>query len=276
MGEDDDDIDLWAKGRDVAGGVCLGLAIERRAGDVAAVTADQDLGHDAEQRAARALAGALGVPHSVAAGPQVSFWDDLELLALRTDYQLVRPPWRISLLPALRAAGGTVLDGFGFDTLAAPGDRFLGEATADLAGRDEVVEALWSAMSTRRARPGALGLGSMLSEALWESAGEQLRASSRRFDGHPSRSLLTFYRARQVRGIALEPQAILGTEVAVAMPLATDAVARAALSVPVAEKRGGRLYEAVLERLDPRLRAVVSTRSEGRAAVATTAIARPS
>jgi hypothetical protein len=242
--------------------LCLGLLLESRRDDIVTVTADQDLGHDGELRAAAELARAVDVPHEAVSRPRATFWRDLELLALRTDYQHVRPPWRVSMLPLMVHAGGTVIDGFGFDTLAAPGDRFLGEATADPAGGERVVEALWVALASRRERRGALGLRHELADAMWASAHAQLVAASKPFAGHPARALLTLYRTRQARGISLEPQAILGTDLPVAAPLATDRVARAALGATLAARRGGALYDALFEQLDPRIRRVRSTRRD--------------
>lgn len=240
--------------------LCLGLLAERRPADVRTITADQDFGHDAEARAAGALASAFDVPHQVAPSRPEDFWPGFELLALRVDYQHIRPPWRVAMLPELRAIGGTVVDGFGFDTFATPGDRFFSPATLDPAGGNGVVDALWTRMSARAQRPGALGLDGRLSQAMWESARLQLLESSLPFAGHPLRAVLTFYLARQVRAIALESQAVLGTDVPVALPLATDAVARAAFAISPQDKHGGKLYDALLAELDPRLETVVSTR----------------
>jgi hypothetical protein len=157
---------------------------------------------------------------------------------------------------------GTVVDGFGFDTFAAPGDRYLrGEARATHGG-DETIDALWVTLGAKAARPGTTGLDRQLGRALWASAERQLRASSKRFEGHHARALLTFYLARQVRGVALAAMNVLGSAAPTAMPLIDDGAVRAALAISMKSKEGGRLYDAVFAALDPALSGVPTTRRE--------------
>lgn len=242
--------------------LCLGLLIDADR-TVSAIVADDDSGSDAETRVAAAIAKAFGVPNEVVIGDAETYWDELAEHAARVDFQLVRPPWRMPMLGRMRRAGATVVDGFGFDVLAAPGDRVLNPATADPRGGDDVVRALWEATSgSARARPGSTALQPELARALWASAERQYLATSQRFSGNPARALLTFYASRQLRGVALAPACALGRTAPVAVPLVDDDVARAALAIGLESKRGGRLYDALFAAIDPRLATLPSTRRE--------------
>jgi len=242
--------------------LCLGLLTDAGR-SVSAIVADDDSGSDAETRTASVLARAFDVPSEIVAGVAGTYWDELEEHAARVDFQLVRPPWRMPMLESMRRAGATVVDGFGFDVLAAPGDRVLYPATADPKGGDDVIRALWEATSgSARARSGSTALQPGLAQALWNSAERQYLAASRRFSGHPARALLSFYTSRQLRGVALAPASVLGRDAPVAVPLVDDEVGRAALAIGLESKRGGRLYDALFAALDPRLAELPSTRRE--------------
>jgi hypothetical protein len=242
--------------------LCLGLLVESGR-PVSGIVADDDSGSDAETRTAAAIAHAFGIPNEVVAGDAAGYWDELAEHAARVDFQVVRPPWRMPMLEPMRRSAATVVDGFGFDVLAAPGDRVLAPATADPRGGDDVVSALWDATSgSARARAGSTALQPELARALWDSAERQYLAASRRFSGHPARALLSFYTSRQLRGVALAPACTLAKTVPVAMPLVDDEVARAALAIGLESKRGGRLYDALFAALDPRLAALPSTRRD--------------
>jgi hypothetical protein len=241
--------------------ICLALLAEGDR-DVLALSADEDRGEDAEQRIAAEVAATLGVRHETVAGTSERYWQDLEILARRVDYAFVRSPWRLPMFPAMRASGGVVVDGFGFDTIAGPGNRFFTPEATATSGGDEVMRGLWAPLSRRRARPTATGLRAELGEAMWASAERQLLAASEPLRGHPARAVLTFWLARQVRGIALGPAAVLGAEFPVSMPLVAEEAARATLGISFAAKRGHRLYDAVLAALDPRLTAIPTTSRE--------------
>lgn len=240
--------------------LCLGLLADAQRVDVRTFTAVGDSGDDAEHRAAARVAQALGFPHEAVVGDPEDYWRELERLAGRVDYQVVRAPWRMPMLQAFEQARATAVDGFGFDTFAAPGDRFFTPGTIDPSGGDDVVAALWSSMSASRRRPASTGLDATLANRLWESAERQLRAESERFAGHPARALLTLYRARQLRGVSLAPVCALGKSSAVSMPLMDDDAVRAALAITMRSKRGGHLYDALFASLAPELVSVPSTR----------------
>ncbi len=161
----------------------------------------------------------------------------------------------------MRNADGIVVDGFGFDVLAVPGDRvFTSAESIDPGGGDAVVERVWDVLRARQERRAARMLGESLGPTLWASAHQQYMAESERFRGHPARSVLSFYRTRQVRGICLTPYAVLGADASVTMPLVDDGVARSALAISPLSKRGGWLYDAAFGAIDPRLLSVGTTR----------------
>ena len=240
--------------------LCLGLLSEHRRDDVSALTVDRDTGTDHDIRIAAEIAKTVGVPHLTVAGEPADYWTDLELRALRVDHQFVRPPWRMPELAPLRQAGGVALDGFGFDTLSTPGDRVFTAESVDPRGDDAVVERLWEFAGGQQKRGTPEILGESLGPALRSSAYRQFMAESEPFSGHPARSVLTFFRTRQVRGISMTAYAVLGADVAMAMPLIDDAVARAVLAISPLKKRGGHLYHAAFELIDPRLNDMGTTR----------------
>ena len=242
--------------------LCLALLDELPSADVSALTVDPDTGNDREIRIAATIAEAAGVPHQVIAGEPTDYWSDLERRALRVDYQFARAPWRMPKLATLRERR-VVVDGFGFDVLAVPGDRFFFEETLDPRGGDSVVESIWDTLRSRRDRRMTRILRGGLGSLVWSSAHRQFMDESERFRGHPARAVLTFYRTREVRGIACAPYAVVGADVRIAMPLIDDQVARGALAISPLKKRGGKLYDAVFERLSPQLLAVGTSRRGG-------------
>ena len=243
--------------------LCLGLLDEHRRADVSTLTVDPDSGHDREMRIAARVAETVGVPHKAVTGEPADYWSDLVLRSLRVDYQAVRPPWRIPELAPLREAGGTAVDGFGFDVLAVPGDRFFFTEAVDPRGGDGVVESVWDVLHSRHERRTAWMLDGGLSRVLWSSTHSQFMGESERFRGHPARAILTFYRTREIRGVSLAPYGLLGADASIAMPLVDDEVARAALAILPASKRGGKLYDAAFERINPKLIMVGTSRRGG-------------
>ncbi len=240
--------------------LCLGLLAESRRDDVSALTADPETGTDREIRIAARVAETIGVPHHAVAGDPADYWSDLELRLLRVDYQFIRSPWQMPELLPLRKAGGIAIDGFGFDVLAVPGDRVFVAETIDPRGDDAVVEAVWNLTRDRAERRISRVMRGRLGSALWASAHRQFTAESEQFRGHAARAVLTFYRTRQVRGIAMAPHSILGADVPTAVPLVDDLVARCALAISPQSKAGGTLYDAVFEAIDPRLRGIGTDR----------------
>ena len=238
--------------------LCLALLVERGA-EVLALTGDEDLGHDREQRVAARVAAAAGVDHEIVTAAPERYWDDLQTHAERVDYAFVRSPWRIPMLPVMRSAPGTVVDGFGFDTLAGPGDRFFTPEALDPGGGDGAVRALWTGLARGRPRPGSRGLVPELADACGPGRGPAHRLV------HPAprpplRAVLTFYLARQVRGISLGPICLLGADAPVAIPLVDDEVARATLAISFQAKQAHRLYDAFWAKLAGPLGTLPTTR----------------
>ena len=244
--------------------LCLGLLAEHRAGDVTTLTVDPDSGTDQEMRIAARVAETAGVPHRAVTGDPAEYWDDLVLRSLRVDYQAVRPPWRIPEIGPLREAGGTVVDGFGFDVLAVPGDRFFFAQAVEPHGEDSVVESVWQVLRARHDRRTLGMLRGGLGRALWSSAHRQFMDESERFRGHPARAILSFYRTRELRGVSLAPYGVLGADVPLAMPLIDHELALATLAIRPPSKRGGKLYDAAFAAISPDLLAIGTSRRGGK------------
>ncbi|MDQ2675941.1 MAG: asparagine synthase-related protein [Actinomycetota bacterium] len=243
--------------------LCLGLLGEHRGADVTTLTVDPDSGTDQEMRIAARVAETAGVPHTAVTGDPADYLQDLVLRARRVDYQAVRPPWRIPEIAALKEAGGTVVDGFGFDVLAVPGDRFFFAGAVEPHGEDSVVESVWRVIRARHDRRTLGMLRGGLGSELWSSAERQFMGESERFRGHPARAILTFYRTRELRGVSLAPYGVLGADVPLAMPLIDHELALATLAVMPPAKRGGKLYDAAFERISPRLLSLGTSRRGG-------------
>jgi Asparagine synthase len=237
--------------------LCL-LACERR-GDLRALTADVDGFNDRDRRLARAVAVAAGVPHEEVEGEEASFWRDLETRFERTDYQQVRHPWPIPLIDRLRGESATVTDGLALDTLAQPGGRMITAEAVNAGGSVASARALWRSLKHKSTYGGPGAFATPFARAISAAARGQLIADSARFDGHPARALLTLYRTRTVRGISLAPTALLGSELAIAMPFIDDRVAKACLAIAPAEKLGARLYDRLFAEIDPEIGALPST-----------------
>jgi hypothetical protein len=257
----------WPEGRvacPVSGGwdsrLLLGLLAERRRPDVFAITINNDDGLDREERFAAGVAAHLGVPHETGTGEMDAWWADASWFALRTDYQIVLNPWLVPLTPRLKGQSALVADGLGLDVLAEAANHFISRAAIDAGGGQEGPPELWR---TLVARVAALPYRPVLTRALNATARRQLLRDSERFEGHPSRLLLTHWRSRTVRGISLNPDAALGSELPIATPFPDDSVARALLSASPKAKFGGRMYRALYAALDPALGALPSTNTPG-------------
>jgi hypothetical protein len=243
--------------------LCLGLLGEHRAGDVSTLTVDPDSGTDREMRIAAKAAETAGVPHQTVTGEPADYLSDLALRSLLVDFQAVRPPWRMPEIRALQEAGGTAVDGFGFDVLAVPGDRFFFAEAVDPRGDDAVVESIWRVLRSRHDRRTTWMLHGSLAPALWSSAHRQFMSESERFRGHPARAILTFFHTREIRGVSLGPYATLGSGASIAMPLIDHEVALSMLAISPMSKRGGKLYDAAFERVNPKLISLGTSRRGG-------------
>jgi hypothetical protein len=237
--------------------LCL-LVAERRE-ELQALTADVDGFNDRDRRLARDVAAAAGVPHQEVDGDEATFWRDLEARFDRTDYQQVRHPWPMPLIDRLRGENATVTDGLALDTLAQPGERFISAEAVEAGGSERAARALWRTLKDNSTYGGPGAFAMPFGRAITGAARRQLIADSDRFDGHPARALLTLYRTRTVRGISLAPAALLGSELAVAMPFIDDRAVRACLAITPAEKFGARLYRWLFAEINPAVGGLPST-----------------
>lgn len=238
--------------------LCAGLLAERRRDEVTTLTI-VDGPTDDEARAAAGVAHALGLPHRIVTGAPEDYWPEVSERAFRVDYQFVRPPGMMSALGPLQGAG-VVVDGFGFDTLAAPGGRSFTPEMLDPGGGGAVGSALWRKVKELHLNGTPATIRGHVARVLWASTRRQYHAESQRFRGHPARFLLTHWRTRQVRAVAMNPYAVLGRALPVAMPLADDTVARSALAISPPSKWDFKLYLAAFDAVDKRLARLPSTR----------------
>jgi Asparagine synthase len=239
--------------------VCLGLVAEQRRDDTLALTVDHDGGTDRELQIASELARIAGVDHTMVAGPRDGYWSDMVKRTERVDYQLARHPWRMPEIEPLARSGAPVLDGLAFDALAMPGERFFTRDAIASGGNDAAVRGLWKRLKAIQAKRGPTGLDPALARALWASSRRQLLEESQRFRGHRNRLVLTFYRSRLMRGIALSVHRILGTDLPMVTPFLDDQAVRAVLAIRPEEKYGGHVYGHLFDALEPRLAQVPTT-----------------
>jgi hypothetical protein len=116
----------------------------------------------------------------------------------------------------------------------------------------------------RKFGAGQNALATPFRDPLLSRARELFLETAKRFEGHPSQAVLTFYETRSVRGISTYPSGLLGRHAQVLTPGADDAVAKATLTVPTSAKHGGGLYRAVLELIDPEVGLLPSTKDTPR------------
>ncbi len=233
------------------------------AGDVVAITVDDDEGARFEEDHAEPVARALGVAQEELRGRAEDYPADWEERARRVEYQFVDHAWLVPLAQRVAGARAPVLDGGAIDVTFQAGERFYSAESLDAARPRAASEALFD--SVRRYGHSQLALAEPFRAPLLARARDQYMAEMRSFEGHPSQGILGVYRTRTVRGTSSYPTGLLGAAAKVLVPGASDAVASAALAIPSEVKRGGRLYPAVLERLAPRVAPLPATTGSERA-----------
>ena len=227
------------------------------AADVTALTVDDDEGGRFEEDHAAPVVSALGVPHEELRGEEADYPDDWAERARRVEYQFVDHAWLMPLARRIAGAKAPVLDGMAIDVTFQAGDRFYTAAALDTSRPRAASEALFE--TVRRYGHAQAALAEPLRAPVLARAREQFMTEMRRFEGHPSQGILGVYATRTVRGTSSYPSGVLGREARVIVPGASDAVASVALSIPPETKRGGHLYPAVMERLNPRVARLPAT-----------------
>jgi hypothetical protein len=241
--------------------LCCTLAAEGRV--ARAVTGSDDEGEEMEERLAAPVAELLEIPQEQVPGYPERYPADWEERARRVEYQFVDHAWLMPVAQRLEGLETPVPDGFVVDSLLQSGTHFSPpEVFESRRGRTRRL-ALFDAL--RRYGKAHLALAEGLRGATVSRAREQFLTVTRPLDGHPSQNPLSIYVARALPGVSLYPTGLLGSGCQMIAPAASDAVVSALLSATQLEKRGGRLYTAVFERLAPRAAHLPSTATTPRA-----------
>lgn len=235
----------------------LFLTLARHGKVAAAATVPDDEGDSHEEDLAAPVAGAFDVRHERLAGAVADYPADWEERARRVEYEFVDHAWLVPLSRRVAGLEVPVPDGFAIDVFLSAGRHFYLPETLDFRNPRAATAALFETL--RRYGKGEQALAGDLRGPVAARAREQLLAVARRFDGNPNQAFLSLYSTRSLRGVTSYSTKLLGDRCQTVTPGATDPYVRAALSLPGAEKDGGRFYRAVFERLAPAVAALPST-----------------
>jgi Asparagine synthase len=227
-----------------------------------ALTTGDDEGDDYEEALAAPVAARLGIPHERIGSQAADYPWDWEERAARVEHQFVDHAWLVPVARRVADSAQPVGDGFAIDALFAAGGLFYLPATLDRRDPRGASLALFDSM--RQFGAAQRALVAPFHEPLVARARELFLEVAKPFEGHPSQAVLSFYSSRSVRGISTYPSGLLGRQAEVLTPGAADAVAIGTLAVQVSDKQGGRLYEAVFERLAPQVGLLPSTKDTPR------------
>jgi hypothetical protein len=225
----------------------VGLARDGRV--ASAVTASDDEGDVHEERLAAPVAAAMGVPHERLEAAAAEYPADWEERARRVEYQFADHAWLVPVARRLEGLATPVPDGFGIDVFFCAGRHFYTKETLDTRNGERAARALFDTL--RRYGKGHRALSERFHGPIESSAWEQYRATTRRFEGHPSQPILSLHAARSLRGVSTYSTGLHGSGATMLMPGASRGVVAAALEAAPHDKLGGGLYDAVFERLGP-------------------------
>ena len=227
----------------------LFLSLAREGRVAAAVTVADDEGDTHEEDLAGPVAAAFGVEHERLRGAEADYPRDWDERARRVEYEFVDHAWLVPVADRVAGIATPVPDGFAIDAFLSVGRHFYTPEVLGKRGRasnEELFETL------RRYGLAHLALEESFHGPLVERSREQFLAATKRFEGHPSQSFLSFYATRSARGVSTYATKLIGERASVVTPGATDAFVRAALSAPASEKTDGALYREVFRLLAPR------------------------
>ncbi|MFW6033807.1 MAG: asparagine synthase-related protein [bacterium] len=208
-------------------------------------TTSSDTGHALEQLVAAQVAAKLEMSHEIVSPRWDRFSDDLEHFAHTVDYQTSFHVWAVPLAAAVAGTGATVLDGLG-------GGIFVGGAFPDDGSARPVVNRRFGRL-THYLDAAAAVLHPNVSAQVRERTRASFERVATPLADHPFGATFTAYLTRTLPGISLSPFGLFADASPVATPFLTDAVVRAALSVPPGQHTAGRLYPELLRPLAPDL-----------------------
>jgi len=232
------------------------LAGPKRA-SLTALTVSDDEGAPFEEDLAAGVAKTLGIAHERVGARIEDYPAEWDERARRVEHQFVDHAWLVPLGRRVAGAGSPVPDGYALDTLMQTGVRFHTPEVLDISDPRASNLALFE--SLRQYGLAHLALEKRFHEPILSRSRDQFLAVARPFEGHPSQPNLVLYASRSVRGVSTYPSGLLGQEAHVFVPGAQDAVARAILSVSMADKGAAGLQAAVQARAEPRLANLPST-----------------
>jgi hypothetical protein len=233
-----------------------------RDGPLKAWTTNTGWGHDDDERLAAPVADRLGVPWELVPAETGGLSRDFREAVYLQEYQSTPHAWMTRLVHRLRREPGAIVDGIVGGILIR--GMFITPEVCDPSNREGVASLLWR----KFLKPGSRG-GGLLRPKAWDeleaTARSEYEGAVAPFEGHASGPSLAILWTRTRRWVSSAPLAHFGSAAdSVSMPFARDAVARAALSVPLGEKVDGALYRRLWEIVSPEIGALPSTHDYGR------------
>jgi hypothetical protein len=200
----------------------------------------------AERAAAAAGAAHERFPVADAAAHRRLWLQHLE----EADFQFIMGNFVMPMGPRLANLGLPALDGFALDTFGVqPGRSYDDEALDPSPGLD-LGHVLWKTMQARAmAKVPERALAPAYADAAVRSTKRRFRREVERYSGSDSQALLSVYRTRGQRAIALLPMQGMGRYARVLTPCANHRTATALLSLHPRYKRHRALYRAILDRI---------------------------
>lgn len=228
------------------------LLAERPDVEPFAVTTSSEDGTWLEERTAAAVANELGMEHVVVEGEPGAYVADLREYARRIEFQFASRPWPMPLLAPLRGDGAVVVDGTPLDVLLHSPGRYIPPEAVLAETPAEAAIALWGRLKKRMHNPRTSPLRPATARELWAASREHYVALAEAIGPAGSLPPALLYRARTIRGTALNPVAVLGREVPVSLPYADMRVVEACLRIkppePIAEVA---LHDRLVRELAP-------------------------
>ncbi|RJL24486.1 asparagine synthetase B family protein [Bailinhaonella thermotolerans] len=230
------------------------IAVARGA-SVESWTTSPDDGLDTDVEYAQAITRELGIRHRVIEQDPAAYPAEALRVARRLEYVTSHHAWYARFAAEVHGSNRSVVDGLAGGPLL---KNFLISSTT---------VAATTAADRRRGMLEALSLGPahlpVLSPAAdsWTSSSVEaaFTAATSMLHGHRAELPLSVLHTRTARGIARSPVNLVGPERAPVFPFLDPGFFDLALSVPVAQKDGGRFYRELLRAANPRVASLPST-----------------
>ena len=218
------------------------IAAKKSRRRVRAWTTSPDDGRDRDVALSRTVASALGLDHRVLIPGPDAWFEEVDVVRQRVQFQTWMHTWLMPLARELHAIAGPLLDGLAGDvtlkSLFVDGKVLAGADPADRRRR------LWSTLGGGRLAGEALTERARvwLADASWQSFDD----STRHLDNHRAGLTLSILLTRTARAIASSPITMFGPECEVVLPFVAPRVLMQALRVPIDRKVGGDFYRELM------------------------------